>query len=66
MRLEKASYALIKIGPGGRYCRCCAPPITILKRLEHRASRREEHKQIEAELAEYQSEKEETYAPHLR
>lgn len=50
MTREKAEYAKVHIGPGGRYCACCAPPSLILKRLEHRAARRGERKHIEDEF----------------
>lgn len=53
MRIEKASYALVCIGPGGRYCNCCAPLPSLLKRYEHRKARRIEQKQIETELKTY-------------
>jgi hypothetical protein len=52
MRLEKAAYALVCVGPGGRGCPCCAPIPRDLKRQEHRRARRIEQKQIEKELLE--------------
>lgn len=50
MKAEKAEYAKICIGPGGRRCTCCAPVSTKLKRLEHRAARRNERKFIVEEM----------------
>lgn len=50
MTREKVAYSCITIGPGGRKCHCCAPPSRVLKRMEHRAARRQEHRVIRAEL----------------
>lgn len=46
MTAEKAEYAKVQIGPGGRYCSCCAPSAKYLKRYEHKAARRNERKFI--------------------
>lgn len=49
MRIEKAAYAQVCVGPGGRYCNCCAPVPKVLKKLEHRKARRNERKEIQFE-----------------
>jgi len=50
MKTETAEYKCVRIGPGGRYCSCCAPIAKVLKRLEHRKARRGEKKYIEREM----------------
>jgi hypothetical protein len=50
MKTETAEYKCVSIGPGGRYCSCCAPIAKVLKRLEHRKARRGEKKYIEREM----------------
>lgn len=50
MKLETAEYKCVGIGPGGRYCYCCAPPSKLLKRLEHRKARRNEKKHVQREM----------------
>lgn len=52
MRTEKAAYAQICIGPGGRHCNCCAPIPKLLKRWEHRKARHNEKRQIKLECEE--------------
>lgn len=47
---EKAEYSCVGIGPGGRYCSCCAPIPKLLKKWEHRKARRNEKKYIDREL----------------
>lgn len=49
MHIEKAEYSKVCIGPGGRYCVCCAPVPKVLKRLERRKARHNERKQVEFE-----------------
>lgn len=50
MRVEQAQYSKVCIGPGGRYCACCAPIPKDLKRLEHRKARHNERKFIAKEM----------------
>lgn len=52
MRIEK-SVTHVQTGPGGRYCICCAPPPTELKKQETRKGRRSEYKMIKWEVEQY-------------
>lgn len=52
MKASTAEYKCIGIGPGGRYCVCCAPIAKVLKRYEHRKARHNEKKYIEKNLNE--------------
>lgn len=57
MRAEKAEYSKCLIGPGGRYCSCCAPISKDLKRMEHRKARRlkKQHIKFECKAEDYQN-----------
>ena len=63
MKIERAAYRQINVGPGGRKCPCCARPSMIQKKLNHRAARqflkmdlRREMDELDAGRSDYHTE----------
>lgn len=46
----KSDYQSVAIGPGGRWCACCAEIPQVQKKLEHRKARRLGKRRLKQEV----------------